>query len=42
MVRLNKFKVKETRGKDFNKGFVFEADNSGDDSENEDIHVGIR
>ena len=40
-MNIVKFKVHETRGKDFNKGFVFEADNSGDDSEQEDVHVGM-
>ena len=40
-MNIAKFKAQETRGKDFNKGFVFEADNSGDDSEQEDVHVGM-
>ncbi|CBK21543.2 uncharacterized protein [Blastocystis hominis] len=31
--------VQETKGKDFTKGFVFDADNSGDESEQEDVHV---
>lgn len=35
------FKVQETKGKDFTKGFVFDADNSGDESEQEDVHVGM-
>ena len=40
-MNIVKFKVQEARGKDFNKGFVFEAENSGDDSEQEDVHVGM-